>query len=1070
MSTNFTIDNQTTEKLGDFLIEQIEDRAELSMLLKSMTLSGFEALEGKFKNSQCRLILSVDDSPLTKRITCESGEEKLLNRLQQKDLAKQFLKWLDMQVAVKGIDQARVPQNFIHIRNPDNQVFIQGSSPITASGLGVVQTDRLEMNIGGDEPAQAHALLQWFNQFWQDRNTATDIKNELHEAVTFLAKDQAPQTVYFLTLYRIFHDLLEELDEESIVKTKTGFKDTLVWNKLYQFQKDGVLGAIDKLERHNGCILADSVGLGKTFEALAVIKYYELRNDRVLVLAPKKLRDNWTLYTQNDRRNLLSNDRFSYDVLNHTDLTRTKGLSGDINLETVNWGNYDLVVIDESHNFRNASSSDDRHTRYSKLMEDIISTGVNTKVLMLSATPVNNKLNDLKNQLAFVTEGDDYALADNGIASISLTLKRAQTKFNEWLKKPDQTRTTEQLLNSLNFDYFKVLDLLTIARSRKHIEKYYNLEEIGEFPTRLKPINIQADFDTEAEFPSLREINKTISRLNLSTFAPLKYVSLDKRKRYEQKYDTRLKDGQSVFSQLDREKSLIGLIKINLLKRLESSVHSFHLSAKRLLDDVEKRIAQLEAQVLESAEEIDILDTDIDSPEMESLMVGKKVKVLVQDMDQAQWLYDLKEDQRYLTEIVNAAQDITAQRDEKLQRLKQQIKMKLESPINSGNRKVMVFTAFADTAQYLYKNLSVWALEDKNLHSALVIGGGSNKTTNPLVRSELNEILTAFSPVSKERDKTGLPEEAGIDLLIATDCISEGQNLQDCDYLINYDIHWNPVRIIQRFGRIDRLGSKNAQIQLVNFWPNMELDEYIDLESRVSGRMVLLDVSATGEENIIDERSAGRMRDLEYRKKQLKELQDTVLDLEDISGGLSITDLTLNDFKMDLSNYMAVNEELLEQAPNGLYSVVPLESSLREVGLQPGVIFCLKSLGRDFIQSGQAANEPYALFPYFLVYVGEDQVVTLPYNQAKKTLDVFKRHALGRKYADPAAYTAVPSSTQYQAHLKQAIAHIQGKKVEEGVQSLFSRGGTQLDAFSVTSDFEVVSYLILADGEDAAHA
>ncbi|MBE0470185.1 MAG: DEAD/DEAH box helicase family protein [Methyloprofundus sp.] len=1065
MVTNRIIDNQTSDKLVNYLAGQIKSNDQISLILKSLTLSGFEALKAQLKKTKTRLVLATNTQPLAQRLACESGEESRLNKLQQKELAAEFLTWLEQNVEAKGIDENRVPQNLFLIRSDNQQSFIQGSSHLTASGLGLIQTQRLEMNMGSDDPLQAQAIERWFNQTWQDQQAVTSLQQELKNAAQLLAQDQSPETIYFFTLYRIFNDLLDEIDEESIVKTKTGFKQTLVWNKLYKFQKDGVLGVIDKLERHNGCILADSVGLGKTFEALAVIKYYELRNDRVLVLAPKKLRDNWTLYTQNDRRNLLSGDRFSYDVLNHTDLTRTKGHSGDINLETVNWGNYDLVVIDESHNFRNASTADEKHTRYSKLMDDIISSGVKTKVLMLSATPVNNRLNDLKNQIAFVTEGDDYALTDHGINNISQTLKRAQTKFNDWLKNPDDLRTTDQLLNSLNFDYFKVLDLLTIARSRKHIEKYYNLEEIGQFPTRLKPINIQADFDTQAEFPSLRDINKTISRLNLSTFAPLKYVALDKRKLYEQKYDTKLKGSQSVFSQLDREKSLIGLIKINMLKRLESTVHSFHLTAQRLLADVERTIKKLEHHAQGEVEEMDILETDMDSPELESLMVGKKVKVLIQDMDQAQWLYDLKEDQRYLTEIVNMASSVNAERDQKLALLKQQIQQKIAHPLNPGNRKIIIFTAFADTAQYLYKHLSDWALETQGIHSALIVGSGTNKTTQPKLRAELNELLTAFSPLSKERDKTGIPVEAEIDLLIATDCISEGQNLQDGDYLINYDIHWNPVRIIQRFGRIDRLGSKNSQIQLVNFWPNMELDEYIDLEARVSGRMVLLDVSATGEENIIDETNAGRMRDLEYRKKQLKELQDTVLDLEDISGGLSITDLTLNDFKMDLSNYMKTHLNTLEQAPNGLYSVVKLDEALQNAGLPPGVIFCVKNLAREFKSENERANEPYALFPYFLVYVTEQQTIALPYTQAKKTLDILKKHSLGRAHPDSALFQQLGSSSQFQSHLKQAIAHIQGKKVEEGMNSLFSRGGTQLDAFNANSDFEVISYLILVDGK-----
>lgn len=1064
--TSQIIDNRTSEHVLDVLQKNIEPETDLSLLLNRISLNGFDALRTQLEKSHTRLLLARDaDENIAQSLSGNEVENRLKNQLIQKELAASFLHWLNSLQEVKGIDASRIPQNLYHIKNsPEEQFFVQGSSPLTAAGLGIIHSDRIDMNMAGNDLNQSEQMLQWFESIWTDEFATYDLKEQLIEAAQNLAEDKSPEFIYFLTLYRLFTDLLEELDEEEIIKTKTGFKDSAVWNKLYKFQRDGVLGTIDKLERFNGCILADSVGLGKTFEGLAVIKYYELRNDRVLVLAPKKLRENWTLYTKNDKRNLLAKDRFSYDVLNHTDLTREKGMSGDINLETINWGNYDLIVIDESHNFRNASSAKDRHTRYSKLMDDVIRSGVKTKVLMLSATPVNNRLNDLKNQVAFITEGNDFALVDKGINNISGTIKRAQTRFNEWLKLPEEKRTSDTLLSSLNFDYFKVLDLLTIARSRKHIEKYYNLDEIGQFPERLKPINIKADFDTQLEFPALKEINRTIGRLNLSTFAPLKYVEVHKRKEYEEKYDTVLKDGQSVFSQLDREKSLIGLIKINMLKRLESSIHSFRLTTKRLLQSVEDLITKLEQHQLNEIGELNILETDIDSPELEALLVGKKVKVLMQDMDQSKWMYDLKEDKDYLITLVNAANAITAERDQKLQLLKQRITDKIETPLNEGNKKVVVFTAFADTAEYLYQNIAMWAKDKFNIHSGLVIGSGANKITNPLLRNELNEMLTAFSPISKERDKTGMSDEATLDIIIATDCISEGQNLQDCDYVINYDIHWNPVRIIQRFGRIDRLGSKNDRIQLVNFWPNMELDEYIDLESRVSGRMVLLDVSATGEENIIASDNPNRMRDLEYRRKQLKQLQDTVLDLEEIAGGLSITDLTLNDFKMDLSNYMQNHKDALENAPTGLYSVVKLDENLKSDGMQSGVILCVKNLEKKVSAGKAPVEEAYALYPYFLVYVSTDESVVYPYTQAKKTMDLLKKHCLGLSHPDAGIYQTAPESSKYQPHLKAATDHIQGKVEETGLKSLFSRGGTNISkALDMNDNFEVISYLILLD-------
>ena len=1054
----FIINNKDT-KLGDILKKHLKDSTHLALLLKELSLHGFAEVESLVANIQTQLLLATNQVPLAKRLACAAGEETQANKMQQKEQAKSFFKWLQQAVTAKGIPHTRVAQNIMNI-DGKNPIAIQGSSDLTAAGLGAVYSDIIHLNTAMQaEPLRAQLKLM-FDQHWQQTNAQPDLHTELCKAAAFLAQDQPAELIYFIILQRIFHDLLNELDEDKIIKQGTGFKNSQIWQKLYPFQRDGVLGVIDKLERYNGCILADSVGLGKTFEALAVIHYYERRNDRVLVLAPKKLRENWTLYTLNDKRNILVDDRFGYTVLNHTDLTRESGISGDINLETLNWGAYDLVVIDESHNFRNASVAGEKHTRYSKLMEDIIKSGVRTKVLMLSATPVNNRLNDLKNQIAFVTEGNDYALEEHGIANISNTLKQAQTRFNQWLKRPEETRTTEQLLSSLNIDYFKILDLLTIARSRKHIEKYYSLKDIGEFPTRLTPINIKADFDLAGEFPSLKAINNIIERLNLSTYSPLKYVRHDKRKLYTQKYDTQLKDGQSVFSQLDREKSLIGLMKVNLLKRLESSIYSFYLTTQRLLASVDKCIEQLEKHAEYEIDGLNILEADIDSPELEDLLVGNKVKVLIQDMDKARWLYDLQEDRRYLLQLTNAAQNITVERDEKLERLKQQINEKIHNPLNPNNKKVVVFTAFADTAQYLYQHLAQWALEEHGIYSGLVVGGsGGNKTNQPLVRAEFNSLLTAFSPISKELSKTNLNEDATIDLLFATDCISEGQNLQDCDYLINYDIHWNPVRIIQRFGRVDRLGSTNTQIQLVNFWPNIELDEYINLEARVSGRMVLLDVSATGEENLIDTTDEGRMRDLHYRKKQLKELQDNVLDLEDISGGLSITDLTLNDFKMDLSHYMQHNEQLLEQAPNGLYSVVQLDEQLKESGIEPGVIFCLKNLA----DTDEGLEEPYALFPYYLVHVSNNNTVCLSHTQVKKILDVLKRHSLGQSHANSELFRELGSASRYTAFLNTAIEHLQGAEKEQGINSIFSRGGTQLSLTQGQGELALVAALFLVE-------
>ncbi|WP_342599797.1 helicase-related protein [Psychrobacillus sp. FSL H8-0483] len=1070
------LDNKRNGSVGEALIPHLKRGSKVSIMSSLFSIYAFEHLKKELNSvDSVRLLLSepaFTNKPYsendTKKVRLEKEaalagtpqEYYLRNNLNQAKIAKECAEWLKQKVEIRSTTELNSGLNLIISQESKGEgASIQGSSPFTAEGLGYVSSPTLFMNTYITETKD---YITWFNEIWNDKNKIEPIKEELLKRLELLYREQTPEFLYFVTLYNIFQEYIEDFSEEEIIKEKTGFKDTSIWNKLYKFQKDGVLGAIDKLEKYNGCIIADSVGLGKTFEALAVIKYYELRNDRVLVLCPKKLRENWLVYTQNDTRNSLSSDRFNYDVLNHTDLSRYEGLSGDINLSTINWSNYDLVVIDESHNFRNNQARKDRDTRYSRMMKDIIQAGVKTKVLMLSATPVNNKMNDLKNQVAFITEGKDNALSAAGIDSVESTLRNAQMVFNKWLKLSENERTSENLLELLNFDYFRLLDTLTIARSRKHIEKYYNMSEIGKFPERLKPINIKADIDEEGSFPKISEINKVINRLTLSAYAPLKYILPEKELEYSKKYDLRLKGG-SVFKQKDRESSLIHLMRVNMLKRMESSISSFGFTVSTLLRRIDDLIVKLESSKGNARTDVSIQDINFDDEEFDSQLIGSKVKVLLQDVDQVKWLGDLKDDQSKLESLLKEAAKINANRDAKLNLLKQTISDKIDNPLNDANKKVLVFTAFADTATYLYEHLSLWMKEKYGLETALVIGSGGNKTTHSTISRDLNSILTNFSPKSKERSKTSYSEAAEIDLLIATDCISEGQNLQDCDFLVNYDIHWNPVRIIQRFGRVDRLGSVNDVIQLVNFWPNMELEEYIDLENRVSGRMVLLDISATGEENVIDD-SNGKMNDLEYRSNQLKQLQETVLDLEDISGSISITDLTLNDFKMDLISYMEGNKEEVSNAQRGLFTIAD-KAKLPEGYREEGVIFCLRHT-----EQNNHINEKSALYPFFLVYMDKDGDVKLSHSKTKQILDLFRKACQGETNVYPDLIQSFNEETSNQEDmgnytylLKKSTEFVLGIVEETGMASLFSLGQTAVlqNVASSTDDFEVISFLII---------
>lgn len=1066
------LDNKVQGRVIDKLRENIKFGTRLSIISAYFTIYAYEELRKELgKIEKLRLLFSEPTFVKNKKdinrefklsgsyergLAGDRYEMKLKNELKQSEIAKECANWIREKVEVRAYDEEYpLPQKMYLMENKkDESACIFGSSDFTSSGLGLVPSKKLEANTYIKDSIYTQQLLNQFELYWNDKDKVKDVKTYLLKSLEEVYKENNPEFIYFVTLYNIFKDYLNDLSEEDIIKTKTGFKESVVWNKLYNFQKDGVLGAIDKLEKYHGCILADSVGLGKTFEALAVIKYYESRNSRVLVLCPKKLRENWLTYKGNRRDNILERDRLNYDVLNHTDLSRYSGYSGEINLEKIYWENYDLIVIDESHNFRNNNNKrDDKETRYSRLLNQIIKKGVKTKVLMLSATPVNNRMTDLKNQIAFATEGNEFALADYGIKSIDQTLRKAQLVFNKWNELPEERKNLETLLEMLETDYFKLLDMLTIARSRKHIQKYYDTTHIGKFPERLKPINIKNDIDTQNDFIDLDELNKLIRALNLAIYSPMKYILPSKIAEYSKKYDT--KTGKSVFRQIDRETSLIHLMRVNILKRMESSIHSFGITISKILKNIDITLEKLnKSQDIE--ENLDIDDLELDDPRLDSVMIGSKnVKVFIQDIDKIKWRAELEGDRAILERIMIEAFKIQPHRDKKLEELKDLIREKVKTPINEGNKKVIIFTAFADTAKYLYDNIADWGLKELGLYSAVITGSDNPKTNLKGVKGEFNNILVNFSPKSKGREMT---DRAEVDILIATDCISEGQNLQDCDYLINYDIHWNPVRIIQRFGRVDRIGSKNKVIQLVNFWPNMELDEYINLEARVSGRMVMLDMSATGEENVIVD--SGEMNDLEYRKKQLKQLQDQVVDLEDIGGGISITDLTFNDFKMDLVNYMKNNKEILEKAPTGMYAVA--KSNIEEA--ERGVIFCLKQINEEIKPS-----EFNTLNPYFLVYVKESGEVLLNFIQSKKILDIYKKVCLGENTLFPDLISEFNRETnnakdmsKFTNFLEKTVENIVGKEEAKGLDSLFSFGETVLNnSVQNMDDFELISFLVI---------
>lgn len=784
-------------------------------------------------------------------------EIKLRNEMTQKAIARECAEWIKRKAIFRSNTTGEAMAGFMTVDNREEKVAYMPLNGFTTVDIGCDRGNNAYNMVNRMESPFTEQYMQIFESIWNDKDKLQDVTDIVIENISSAYTENSPEFIYFMTLYHVFSEFLDDISEDVLPNEATGFKQSKIWNMLYDFQKDAVLAIINKLEKYNGCILADSVGLGKTFTALAVVKYYENRNKSVLVLCPKKLAENWNTYKDNYVNNPIASDRLNYDVLFHTDLSRNGGFSNGLDLDRLNWGNYDLVVIDESHNFRNGAGTHANTVvnRYVKLMDKVIRAGVKTKVLMLSATPVNNRFVDLRNQLAIAYEGDAENLDSklNTSKSLEDIFRQAQKAFNAWSKLDPEDRTTDALLRTLDFDFFEVLDSVTIARSRKHIEKYYSTAEIGKFPERLKPISLRPSLTSLESAISYNQIYEQLMLLTLCIYTPSNYIFPSKLDKY---MDLTHNKGANL-TQKGREEGIRRLMSINLLKRLESSVYSFNLTLSRIRDLITNTISAIDRFEKYGNVDIDMYEAaedefDMDDGNTEYFTVGKKVKIDLADMDYKSWRDELKADAEVLELLTLMVADITPEYDTKLQTLFDLISKKVENPINEGNKKILIFSAFSDTADYLYENVSTFVKKKYGLDTAIITGTTDGKSTIKGLKATLNNVLTCFSPISKGKAVLMPNNNYNIDILIATDCISEGQNLQDCDYLVNYDIHWNPVRIIQRFGRVDRIGSKNKYIQLVNFWPDMTLDDYINLKSRVETRMKISIMTSTGDDDLIN--------------------------------------------------------------------------------------------------------------------------------------------------------------------------------------------------------------------------
>lgn len=988
-------------------------------------------------------------------------EIKLRNEMNQRAIAKECADWIRRKAKFKSNTTGENMMGFMTVDAKDAQIAYMPMSGFTTADIGCERGNNTYNMVNCMEAPFAQQYMQLFEQLWNNHEKIQDVTDAVIENISTVYAENSPEFIYFMTLYHVFSEFLDDISEDVLPNEATGFKQCKIWSMLYDFQRDAVLAIINKLEKYNGCILADSVGLGKTFTALAVVKYYENRNKSVLVLCPKKLAENWNTYKDNYVNNPIAADRLNYDVLFHTDLSRNGGMSNGLDLSRLNWGNYDLIVIDESHNFRNGigTHSNTQENRYQKLMEKVIRAGVKTKVLMLSATPVNNRFVDLKNQLAIAYEGDSESLDErlNTTKSLEDIFKQAQKAFNAWSKLAQEQRTTDALLRTLDFDFFELLDSVTIARSRKHIEKYYDTNEIGKFPERLKPISLRPNLTDLGNAINYNEIYDQLMQLSLCVYAPSNYIFPSKLQKYK---DLTHNKGENL-TQTGRERGIQRLMSINLLKRLESSVNSFQLTLTRIKELINDTIEAINRFEKYGSADISMYeasrdDWDIDDENTEFFTVGKKVKIELADMDWKSWRKELQQDADVLELLTLMVADITSEHDTKLQELLRLLDEKITNPINPNNKKVLIFSAFSDTAEYLYDHVSMYMKDKYGLNTAVITGTIDGRTTIKEFQATLNNVLTCFSPVSKDCDVLMPNSRNEIDILIATDCISEGQNLQDCDYLVNYDIHWNPVRIIQRFGRIDRIGSQNKVIQLVNFWPDLTLDDYINLKSRVETRMKITVMTSTGDDDLINQEEQG---DLEYRKAQLKRLQEEVVDIEDMSDGISIMDLGLNEFRLDLLDYMKSNGDM-DKKPRGLHAVVSATEELPE-----GVIFVLKN-----INNSVNVDNRNRIHPFYMVYIATDGEIICDYLNPKKLLDDVRLLCRGKNKPISEVYERFNRETDDGRNmadmselLSEAINSIIDVKEESDIDSLFSSGGTSalMSVVSGLDDFELICFLVV---------
>ena len=1069
-------------KLVDYLRQHLSSAEIFRLVTAYFSIYGFVQLAEQLEKDelQTRFLFgdpksagNIGTEPKSGRAfsVTESGLSIVGNSLDssillQRKIAERCAEWVKKEsVQIRSLKTSNfLHGKMYHLQGKDKKSVTVGSSNFTQRGLGASTNPNLEINIASHDPETCAETEEWFEKLWQNDKRVEDVKAEVLAELERLYAENPPELIYYKTLYEIFKEELEARDIGEGELQDAHLYDTQIWKMLYEFQKDGAKSAISRLLRYNGCILADSVGLGKTFTALAVIKYFEMRNENVLVLSPKKLENNWRSYQAAAARdnNPLKDDRFSFHLLAHTDLGRESGPAGNIDLSNFNWSNYGLVVIDESHNFRNATKSvrNDqgevvRTSRYDKLINDVIKEGVNTKVLLLSATPVNTSLMDLRNQIYLMSSGRDDAFGKSlGIHSIGNTVRAAQNKFKEWESTQRELKDKEELLQSLGGEFLHLLGNISIARSRSQIKRFYGdfIKEKGDFPQR-KLVTEYPPTDNQGKL-SYDSINRLIGELAFHIYRPSKYVI--GKEAIEQ---LEIEKGKYRFNQLTRERFLVDMMRINFLKRLESSAHALTLTLERTIGNIDALLERIERY-----ESKDDLDASIDflpgdDDEDEDFIVNRKAirSYHLRELDTQKWRTDILEDRAKLQTVLADIRQITPQRDGKLDMLKGQLKKKAAEK----NRKLLVFTAFKDTAEYLWEELQGTA-EELGLNVGLVAGNLAKTTQSGT--SHFESVLSDFAPQARNRGESG--DE--IDILIATDCISEGQNLQDCDTVLNYDIHWNPVRLIQRFGRIDRIGSSNKVVRMINYWPTPDMELYLKLESRVRARMALADATATGDENYLDEEDLKALVQpaFDFRDDLAEQMQKAqIWDLEDLSNSVNMSDFTLDYFLTQLLRFLQQNKEELEKTPLGAHAVVSCEEARNLfTETQPGAIFCLR-------QIESADKHPNnAIYPFYLMQVQKDGV-RRGYKSLQQILGLFEATALGKDRpitdlcdAFNREIETEEGKAYYNKMASDAVEYIEQASEKDATESLSSNRSAVLPKVSEkpkASNLELITWLAM---------